>query len=97
MVWSKKSLIADRSCSISEDFPKDVAYRRKKLFPIFAKGRKTTSTDKKSLSLKADVLIPAVGFSGGFWRWVLAVGFGGGCWRWVLTPVKFLDFEFFIL
>ena len=62
MVWSKKPLIADRSCSIAEDFPKDVAYRLKKLFPIFAKGRKTTSTDKKSLSLKADVLIPAVGF-----------------------------------
>ena len=57
IVWSKKSLISERTYSISEDFPKDVAYRRKKLFPVFAKARKTTSIDRKSVSLKSDVLI----------------------------------------
>ena len=57
MAWSKKSLITEKTCSISEDFPKDVAYRRKKLFPVLAKARKTTSIDRKSVSLKSDVLV----------------------------------------
>ena len=54
-VWSKKSNITDRFIRIGEDFPKDIAYNRRKLFPVFTKARKIM--DKKLVSLKADNLI----------------------------------------
>ena len=35
---------------MSEDFPRDIAYRRRKLFPVFG-------IEKKPVSMKADILI----------------------------------------
>ena len=55
-VWSKKSAITNREYSVSEDFPRDIAYRRKKLFPVFSKARKLPGIEKKSVSMKADIL-----------------------------------------
>ena len=57
LIWSKKTLITDRNCNVSEDFPREIAYRRRKLFPVFSKARKTPGINKKSISLKADILI----------------------------------------
>ena len=42
---------------MSEDFPREIAFRRRKLFPVFSKARKIPGTDKKSVTLKSDVLI----------------------------------------
>ena len=49
-VWLRKSTIKDRNYNIGEDFPKSIAYNRKKLFPVFAKARKLP------VSIKADML-----------------------------------------
>ena len=57
LIWSKKTLITDRNCNVSEDCPREIAYRRRKLFPVFSKARKTPGINKKSISLKADILI----------------------------------------
>ena len=46
---------SDRTLSIGEDFPKDIAYNRRKLFPVFTKARRVL--DKKVVSLKADNLV----------------------------------------
>ena len=54
-VWAKKSNITDKFVRLGEDFPKDIAYNRRKLFPVFTKARK--SLDKKLVTLKADNLI----------------------------------------
>ena len=54
-VWNSKTNISDRTLSISEDFPKDIAYNRRKLFPVFTKARRVL--DKKVVSLKADNLL----------------------------------------
>ena len=43
--WSKKSNITDKFVRLGEDFPKDIAYNRRKLFPVFTKAKK--SLDKK--------------------------------------------------
>ena len=45
-VWPKKSAITNREYSVSEDFPRDIAYRRRKLFPVFSKARKLTGIEK---------------------------------------------------
>ena len=45
--WSKKSAITNREYSVSEDFLRDVAYRRRKFFPIFCKSRKLPGIEKK--------------------------------------------------
>ena len=37
-VWTKKTMIKDRKLNIAEDFPKSIAYNRRKLFPLFFKG-----------------------------------------------------------
>ena len=42
---------------ISEDFPREIAYRRRKLFPVFSKARRIPGINKNSVSLKADILI----------------------------------------
>ena len=57
-VWAKKSNITDKFVRLGEDFPKDIAYNRRKLFPVFTKARK--SLDKKLVTLKADNLIISV-------------------------------------
>ena len=57
LIWSKKSLLTDRNCNVSENFPREIAYRRRKLFPMFSKARKTPGINKKSTSLKAVILI----------------------------------------
>ena len=54
-VWTSKTNISDRTLSIGEDFPKDIAYNRRKLFPVFTKARRVF--DKKVVSLKADNLL----------------------------------------
>ena len=54
-VWSKKTAISDKTLNMGEDFPKDIAYNRRKLFPVFSKARKIM--DKKLVSLKADNLM----------------------------------------
>ena len=58
-VWSKKSAITNREYSVSEDFPRDIAYRtsRRKLFLVFSKARNLPGIEKKSVSMKADILI----------------------------------------
>ena len=40
-VWLRKSAIKDRNLNICEDFPKSIAYNRRKLFPVFSKARKS--------------------------------------------------------
>ena len=57
LIWSKKSAITERKYNVSEDFPREIAFRRRKLFPVFSKARKIPGTDKKSVTLKSDVLI----------------------------------------
>ena len=54
---AKVKPLTDRNCNVSEDFPREIAYRRRKLFPVFSKARKTPGINKKSISLKADILI----------------------------------------
>ena len=53
----KKFLVTERTLSASKDFPKDVAYCRKKWFLVCAMAGKTTIIDRKSVSLKPDILI----------------------------------------
>ena len=54
-VWSKKTSISDRTLNVGEDFPKEIAYNRRKLFPVFSKARRIMN--KKLMSLKADNLV----------------------------------------
>ena len=54
-VWAKKSSITDRFVRLGEDFPKQISYNRRKLFPVFTKARNTMG--KKLVTLKADNLI----------------------------------------
>ena len=54
-VWSNKSAITDKFVRLGEDFPKQIAYNRRKLVPVFVKARNTM--DKKLVTLKADNLI----------------------------------------
>ena len=54
-MWSKKSIITDKFVRLGEDFPKQISYNRRKLFPVFTKARNTM--DKKLVTLKADNLI----------------------------------------
>ena len=54
-VWSKKTSISDRTLNMGEDFPKEIAYNRRKLFPVFSKARRIM--DKRLVSLKADNLV----------------------------------------
>ena len=55
-VWLRKPAIKDRNLNICEDFPKSIAYNRRKLFPVFSKARKITGMEKSSVSIKGDVL-----------------------------------------
>ena len=57
LIWSKKSVITNRNCNLSEDFPREIAYKRRKLFPVFSKARRIPGINKNSVSLKADILI----------------------------------------
>ena len=43
----RKSAIKDRNLNICEDFPKPIAYNRRKLFPVFSKARKIIIYGKK--------------------------------------------------
>ena len=49
-------MIKDRKLNIAEDFPKSIAYNRRKLFPVFSKARRIDGTDKRMVSIKGDVL-----------------------------------------
>ena len=40
LIWSKTSAITWRKYNASEDFPREIAFRRRKLFPVFSKARK---------------------------------------------------------
>ena len=55
-VWTKKTMIKDRKLNIAEDFPKSIAYNRRKLFPVFSKARRIDGIDKRMVSIKGDVL-----------------------------------------
>ena len=39
-VWLKKKSITDKSINIGEDFPKSIAYSRRKLIPVYAKAKR---------------------------------------------------------
>ena len=53
-VWGQKSVLAgDKKLGISEDFPKDIAYKRRKLYPIFHAAKRAN----KRVSLKGDKLV----------------------------------------
>ena len=54
-VWAKKTSITDKFVHIEDDFPKQIAYNRRKLFLVYAKARRTM--DKRVVSLKVDNLI----------------------------------------
>ena len=54
-VWSKKSIITDKFVRLGDDFPKQISYNHRKLFPVLTKARNTM--DKKLVTLKADNLI----------------------------------------
>ena len=56
MIWSKKSLLTNKEYAINEDFPREIAYRRRKLLPVFSKARKLPGVDKKTVTLKSDIL-----------------------------------------
>ena len=54
VVWSRKSeLSGDKSFGISEDFPREIASNRRKLYPIFHRAKRS----KQNVSLKGDRLI----------------------------------------
>ena len=53
---AQKIRYKDRNLNICEDFPKSIAYNRRKLFPVFSKSRKITGMKKSSVSIKGDVL-----------------------------------------
>ena len=55
-VWTKKTMIKDRKLNIAEDFPKSIAYNRRKLFPVCSKARRIDGIDKRMVSMKGDVL-----------------------------------------
>ena len=55
-IWSKKRQ-SQTTTSVSEDFPRDIAFRRRMLFHVFSKTRKIPETNKKTVGLKSDVLI----------------------------------------
>ena len=57
LILSKKSAITGRKYNVSEDFPREIAFKRRKLFPVFSKARKIPGTDKKSVTLKPGILI----------------------------------------
>ena len=53
VVWGQKSTLAgDSKFGISEDFPRDIAYQRRKLFPIFHAAKRAN----KYVTLKGDKL-----------------------------------------
>ena len=55
LVWSRlKQIPKNKGFFFSEDFPKSVTFRRKKLLPVFYQARKVLG--KKDTSLKGDVL-----------------------------------------
>ena len=54
-MWARKSNITDKFVRLGQDFPKDIAYNGRKLFPVLTKARK--SLDKKLVTLKVDNLI----------------------------------------
>ena len=55
-VWGQlKHIPKSKDYFMTEDYPKSVAFNRKKMLPIFYHGRK--SLVKKDVSLKGDVLI----------------------------------------
>ena len=56
LVWSKKSSITNKEFNMGEDFPKDVAYNRRKLLPVFGKARRLPTIDRKRVQLKSDTL-----------------------------------------
>ena len=55
-VWLRKSQIRDRNFNTCKDFPKSIAYNRRKLFPVLTKAKKLPYIDKRSVSIKSDVL-----------------------------------------
>lgn len=57
-IWLLKTKLGGQNHSyhMSEDFPNDIAYRRRKLLPIFNRARKSGKYVKGSVSLKADTL-----------------------------------------
>ena len=55
-IWTKKKMLTDKTVNIGEDFPKSIAYKRRKLFPVFAKAKKLPALANMKVSLKADVL-----------------------------------------
>ena len=54
MVWSKKSLLTNKAYAINEEFPREIAYRRRKLFP--RRARKLHRVNKKTVTLKSEML-----------------------------------------
>ena len=56
MIWSKKSSLTNKKYAINEDFPREITYRKDKLFPVFSKFRKLPEVDKKTVTLKSDML-----------------------------------------
>ena len=55
-VWLKKKSITDKSINIGEDFPKSIAYSRRKLIPVYAKAKRLPVLANVKVSLKADIL-----------------------------------------
>lgn len=57
LVWGCLSALPKKSGSfMSEDYPSDVRYNRRKLLPVFAKARSTLNIPKSKITLKNDVL-----------------------------------------
>ena len=56
LIWSRKSQITNRSYNIGEDFPRSIAFKRRKLLPVFNKARNLPGFNKQMVSLKSDVL-----------------------------------------
>ena len=56
IIWLKKKTITNRAYHIGEDFPRQIAYNRRKLLPVFNRARSLPGVDKKVVSLKSDVL-----------------------------------------
>ena len=55
-IWIKKKILRDKTVNIGKDFPKSIDYKKRKLFPVFAKAKKLTALANMKVSLKADVL-----------------------------------------
>ena len=95
-------MLTDKTANIGEDFPKSIAYKRRKLFPVFAKAKKLPALANMNVSLKADVLsmgdrkytVDALGqFQGELSMRTLTNALTKKWWLWMEFSVNFTGYQ----